>query len=79
MINLPAARNTPSCTIATSLIESGHNDCEAVVRRLYPEVGEALDWLGQFATARMTGTGCCVFAVFTDENEARQVTQQDGF
>jgi 4-diphosphocytidyl-2-C-methyl-D-erythritol kinase len=51
-----------------------HNDCEPVVRGRYPQVAAALDWLGQFAPARLTGTGSCVFAAFATEAQARQVT-----
>ncbi|MFT4562420.1 MAG: 4-diphosphocytidyl-2-C-methyl-D-erythritol kinase [Gammaproteobacteria bacterium] len=40
------------------------NDCEAITRRLYPEVGQVIDWLGQFGAARMSGTGACVYATF---------------
>jgi 4-diphosphocytidyl-2-C-methyl-D-erythritol kinase len=32
-----------------------------VVRRRYPEVAHALDWLSLFGSARLTGTGACVF------------------
>lgn len=49
------------------------NDCQAVVRRRYPEVAAALDDLGRFAEARLTGTGGCVFASFDDEAAARRV------
>lgn len=38
-----------------------HNDLEPVVRRLYPEVDNALKWLGDFGDARMTGSGACIF------------------
>jgi 4-diphosphocytidyl-2-C-methyl-D-erythritol kinase len=38
------------------------NDCEALVRRLYPPVEAALAWLG--AGGRMTGTGACCFRPF---------------
>ncbi|HUL46369.1 MAG TPA: 4-(cytidine 5'-diphospho)-2-C-methyl-D-erythritol kinase [Steroidobacteraceae bacterium] len=63
-------RNSPLITIR-ALFESGErNDCEPVVRRLCPEVGEALDWLGRFAPARLTGTGSCVFAAFGSAIEA---------
>jgi 4-diphosphocytidyl-2-C-methyl-D-erythritol kinase len=42
----------------------GHNDLEPVARRLCPEVGEALEWLGsQGLRARMTGSGSAVFAL----------------
>jgi 4-diphosphocytidyl-2-C-methyl-D-erythritol kinase len=40
------------------------NDLEAVVRRRYPAVAAALEWLAEFAPARLTGSGGCVFAVF---------------
>jgi 4-diphosphocytidyl-2-C-methyl-D-erythritol kinase len=51
----------------------GRNDCEAVVRAAFPAVGEALDWLGQHATARLTGTGSCVFAEFSRAADAERV------
>lgn len=46
------------------------NDCEAVVRMLYPEVGRALDWLSRHGEARMTGTGASVFAPFAERRQA---------
>ncbi len=52
------------------------NVCEAVVFRLYPEVEEVARWLGQYAPARMSGTGACVFAPFTSEAEAGHVLEQ---
>ncbi|MHC8442031.1 MAG: 4-(cytidine 5'-diphospho)-2-C-methyl-D-erythritol kinase, partial [Candidatus Eutrophobiaceae bacterium] len=51
----------------------GNNDCEAVVRRLYPSVAEALDWLGQRADASLTGTGSCVFSSFAAPDLARKI------
>lgn len=69
-------RNTPRITMAAFRAGLARNDCEPVVRRLYPEVGQALDWLGQHAPARLTGTGGCVFAAFTEEASARAVLAQ---
>ncbi len=69
-------RNTPAIRIRDFLRDGGHNDCEVVVRNLYPEVAAALDWLGQFAAARMTGTGCCVFAGFEDQQQAESVYEK---
>jgi len=54
-------RNTPRITIHGFLASGGHNDCVEVVRRRYPEVARALDWLSAYGPARMTGTGACVF------------------
>jgi 4-diphosphocytidyl-2-C-methyl-D-erythritol kinase len=66
-------RNSPLITIRGFFESVGRNDCEAVVRRLAPEVGEALDWLGGFAPALLTGTGSCVFAAFGSAIEAERV------
>jgi 4-diphosphocytidyl-2-C-methyl-D-erythritol kinase len=66
-------RNTSPITIAGFLAGEGHNDCEPVVRARYSEVGAALDWLGERAHARLTGTGSCVFGAFPSEAEARAV------
>lgn len=49
------------------------NDCENLVRKLYPEVDEALSCLSVFSNARMTGTGACVFASFATQEEAQNV------
>ncbi len=49
------------------------NDCENLVRKLYPEVDEALACLSTFSHARMTGTGACVFASFTTQEEAQKI------
>ncbi|MDB6062599.1 MAG: 4-(cytidine 5-diphospho)-2-C-methyl-D-erythritol kinase [Verrucomicrobiaceae bacterium] len=69
-------RNSSAITIAAFLREGGRNDCEPVVRSLYPEVAFALDWLSNFAPARMTGTGACVFASFTERAAAESVLLQ---
>lgn len=63
-------RNSPKITIRGFLQAGGRNDCEPVVTARYPEVRQALDWLGQFGEARMTGTGSCVFASFVAQDEA---------
>jgi 4-diphosphocytidyl-2-C-methyl-D-erythritol kinase len=55
-----------------TLLRSARNDCEAVVRALYPEVDEALRWLARIGDARMTGTGACVFAPFAEREEAQR-------
>lgn len=47
------------------------NDCEELVRRLYPQVAKASDWLVEYAPTRMTGTGACVFGCFASQAEAQ--------
>lgn len=58
-----------------ALLDSARNDCEAVVRALYPEVDEALRWLSRCGDARMTGTGASVFAPFAERAQAQQWLQ----
>ena len=54
-------RNSAPITIHGFLKSGGRNDCLGVVRRRYPEVARAFDWLSAFGSARLTGTGACVF------------------
>lgn len=65
-------RDSAPITIADFLSGGGGNDCEPVVRRRYPVVADALDWLGQYAPARVTGTGACVFAAFAEHEQATE-------
>ncbi len=70
-------RNTPVITIRAFFGPEGssgsRNDCEPVVRARYPEVADALSWLGNFAPARLTGTGSCIFAAFASAMDAERV------
>lgn len=69
-------RNTPAITIRDFLEGRGKNDCEAVVKRRYGEIRRALDWLGRYAPARLTGTGACLFAPFASQQAAAAVKAQ---
>jgi 4-diphosphocytidyl-2-C-methyl-D-erythritol kinase len=51
----------------------GRNDLQAVAVSLFPPVAQALEWLGRYGDARMTGSGACVFCAFASEAEADQV------
>jgi len=53
-----------------------HNDCEALVSELNPEIREALNWLNQYGEGRLTGTGACCFSRFDTEAEAKQVLNE---
>jgi 4-diphosphocytidyl-2-C-methyl-D-erythritol kinase len=66
-------RNSPLITIRAFFETGGRNDCEPVVRTHFPEVGQALDWLGRFAPARLTGTGSCIFASCANAAEAERL------
>lgn len=67
-------RNSPKTTMRGFVSGAAtHNDLQAVVVARQPRVREALDWLGRFGAARMTGSGACVFAAFDDADEARRI------
>lgn len=55
-------RNAPRATIS-SFVSGGivENVFEPVVRARHPRVAAALDWLGGFGEARLSGSGGCVF------------------
>jgi 4-diphosphocytidyl-2-C-methyl-D-erythritol kinase len=57
----------------TDMSEFGKNDLQAVASRLFAPVAEAIDWLGSYGDARMTGSGACVFCAFATESEADAV------
>ena len=69
--DLELTRNSAPITIHGFLASGGRNDCLGVVRRRYPEVARALDWLSNFGSARLTGTGACVFLA-CETNDLRQ-------
>lgn len=69
-------RHTPPITMARALqggAASWRNDCQDTVRRHYPEVARALDWLDQRAPTMLTGTGACVFARLETASQAERL------
>jgi 4-diphosphocytidyl-2-C-methyl-D-erythritol kinase len=69
-------RSTPEITITEFLANGGHNDCEPIARKHFPEIVRALNCLNQFTNARMTGTGSSVFATFKHKNTAIEVARK---
>lgn len=59
----------PDATVVDQL----GNDCEALVRRLYPAVDAAFGWLSEFGRPRLSGTGCAVFLTVPDDASARRI------
>ncbi len=66
-------RDCSPISISHFLSGQGDNVCETIVRKLYPEVDQAIRWLDQFSPSRMTGTGACVFAAVKSEQQARHI------
>ncbi|WP_374517108.1 4-(cytidine 5'-diphospho)-2-C-methyl-D-erythritol kinase [Undibacterium squillarum] len=52
------------------------NDLQSVACLLYPEVDRAIQWLSQFGSAKMTGSGACVFCAVSDEPEADKIIEK---
>lgn len=72
-------RDTPSLKVA--LLEGRadqvelKNDLEAVAVRKFPQIAECIQWLSQYAPARMTGSGSCVFAQFVADDVEKNASQ----
>jgi 4-diphosphocytidyl-2-C-methyl-D-erythritol kinase len=69
-------RNSAPITIHGFLASGGRNDCLRVVRRRYPEVARALDWLSAYGSARLTGTGACVFLACDTLERGREIMRE---
>ena len=69
-------RNTPLIRMPDFAVSTTRNDLQAVACKRYPQVQSAIDWLGQHAPARMTGSGSCVFAEVASAQDANEVTAQ---
>lgn len=57
-------RDTPPIKVRPVPKGNSRNDCLPVVARRYPDVRNALNLLGKFTEAKLTGTGSCVFGGF---------------
>ncbi len=69
-------RDSPRRSFRKLMTVPFHNDCEPIVRKHFSAVERHLSWLLEYAPARLTGTGACVFAEFDTEGAARQVLSQ---
>lgn len=66
-------RHCQPIKIATSFNGQTRNVFEPVVRKMFPEVDSAYNWLSGHATTKMTGSGACLFAEFKNKAQAEQV------
>jgi 4-diphosphocytidyl-2-C-methyl-D-erythritol kinase len=70
-------RNCPPITIADFLSGRGVNVFEPLARAGSPELDRAMGWLHEQAgTARLTGTGACIFAAFSRREEAETLLRR---
>ncbi|HMU17829.1 MAG TPA: 4-(cytidine 5'-diphospho)-2-C-methyl-D-erythritol kinase, partial [Thauera aminoaromatica] len=68
-------RNTPPIRMADFAASTTRNDLQPVACSRYPEVLRVIEWLDVHAPARMTGSGACVFAEVSSEEEADRITK----
>ena len=68
-------RDTPAIKVPDFSDAPTRNDLQSVVCEMFPQVQQAIDWLSQFGTAKMTGSGACVFAEFSSRQQAQGVLE----
>lgn len=70
-------RNAPRATISSFVSgETTENAFEAVIRARHSRVLAALEWLGGFGRARLSGSGGCVFLETASRGRAQKVARQ---
>ena len=74
--NQQLTRGASAITMCDFITGSHENHCLPTVIDLFPPVAAAFTWLQQFAEARLTGTGACVYAEFSEVAAAQQVLAQ---
>jgi 4-diphosphocytidyl-2-C-methyl-D-erythritol kinase len=66
-------RDSPAIKVRSVLRGNSRNDCQPIVEQRYPEVRNALSLLSKYTSAKLTGTGSCVFGAFPNKAEADKV------
>ncbi len=68
-------RDSSETDLSEALAGAGRNDCEAVVKNQYPQLGHMLKELEKWGAARMSGTGSTFFIDMPDEKTAKSAAQ----
>ncbi|MDA0237104.1 MAG: 4-(cytidine 5'-diphospho)-2-C-methyl-D-erythritol kinase [Proteobacteria bacterium] len=74
--DLELTRNSKPIKIADFSSYEGRNDLQDTACRLYPEVQSALEWLGQYGAAAMSGSGSSIFCQFADPERAKALVAE---
>lgn len=69
-------RDSPCLTMDECLAATGSNDCEAVVRRRYPEMDRALRILTRWGRPALTGTGSGIFIPMPSQEAATRAARE---
>lgn len=70
------SRDSHTISLAEALVGEGRNDCEIVVRKLYPAMASALKALGRWGRPLMTGTGSGIFLQMDSEDQAKSAARE---
>ncbi len=63
-------RDSELIDMSRASLESGRNDCEPVVVKMYPELKEIMQDLSSWGQPHMSGTGSTIFLQFDDKKTA---------
>ena len=63
-------RDSKLIDMSRASLESGRNDCEPVVMKMYPELKEIMQDLSSWGQPHMSGTGSTIFLQFDDKKTA---------
>ncbi len=74
--NPKLTRDAKPIKIRDFLAGHGHNQLQRVTCELYPQVQQALDWLGRHGKAQMSGSGAAVFIRAESAESAEKIVQQ---
>ena len=76
--NPKLTRDTPSCRIRASQLDTTHNDCERLVRAMHTEVDRLMAQMQVFGVPKLTGTGGCVFVIDpVNSDSAHEILKDD--
>ena len=68
-------RDCTPITLAAFHAGQGKNVFQSVVEKRYSEVAKASQWLSQYASAQLTGSGSCLFAKVSSKLEGESILQ----
>lgn len=68
-------RDSITRELTTLLATPYTNDCEPIVRKLYPVIDSLINQLSPKTPTRLTGTGSCIFCECSGEQHAKQLQQ----
>lgn len=69
-------RSRPPQTVNQCLTANFANDCEVLVRMLYPALNQLMNEVSTLAPVCLTGTGSAFFSTFDDQNKAEEIQKK---